>query len=47
MTYTLKDMLEGVVVLPYDDTTLTTLDEAIHSYGDSSDAFIIMDEMTE
>lgn len=47
MTYTLKNMLEDVVVLPYDDTTLTTLDEAIHSYGDSSDTFIVMDEMTE
>lgn len=47
MNYTLKDILKGVVVLPYDDTTISTIDDAIHSYGDSSDIFITMDEMAE
>ena len=32
MNYTLNDILKGVVVLPYDETTINLIDEATRSY---------------
>jgi hypothetical protein len=46
MNYTLNDILEGVVVIPYDEATINIIDEACHSY-DAENKFEAMDEMID
>lgn len=45
MNYTLNDILKGVVVLPYDETTINLIDEATRSYEGDGDKYYVMDEL--
>lgn len=46
MNHTLNDILESVVVIPYDENTISLIDDASHTY-EQNDKFEAMDEMID